>query len=66
LHALQLKQWKRGRTVYRELRARGASEYVAANVAANTRNWWGNASMTLRSVLTTSHFDALGVPRLSA
>lgn len=66
LRALQLKQWKRGRTVYRELRARGASEYVAARVAANTRSWWRNASMGLHSVLTTSHFDALGLPRLSA
>ncbi len=66
LRALQLKQWKRGRTVYRELRARGASEHVAVVVAANAHRWWRNASMALHSVLTTSHFDALGLPRLSA
>jgi hypothetical protein len=66
LRALQLKQWKRGRTVYRELRARGASEHVAVTVAANAHRWWRNASMALHSVLTTSHFDALGLPRLSA
>jgi RNA-directed DNA polymerase len=66
LRAIQLKQWKRGRTVYRELRARGASRHVAASVAANTRRWWKNASMALNSVLTISHFDALGLPRLRA
>src|SRR5260370_31437620 len=66
LRALYLKQWKRGTTVYRELRARGASEHVAAAVAANTRRWWKNASMGLHSVLPTPHFDALGLPRLRA
>lgn len=66
LRALQLKQWKRGRTAYRELRARGASALVAARVAANTRRWWKNASMALHTVLPASHFDALGLPRLGA
>ena len=66
LRALQLKQWKRARTVYREMRARGASELVAAQAAANTRRWWRNARMDLHAVLPTSHFDALGLPRLSA
>jgi len=66
LRALYLKQWKRGTTAYRELRARGASEHVAASVAANTRRWWKNASLGLHTVLTTSHFDALGLPRLRA
>jgi group II intron reverse transcriptase/maturase len=66
LRAVQLKQWKRETTVYREMRARGASELAAARVAANTRRWWRNASMALHTVLTTSHFDALGLPRLRA
>ena len=66
LRAVQLKQWKRGTTAYREMRARGASELVAARVAANTRRWWRNASMALHMVLPTSHFDALGLPRLRA
>jgi RNA-directed DNA polymerase len=65
LRALHLKQWKRGRTVYRELRARGASERVAATVAANTRRWWKNAALYLHLVLTTGYFDALGVPRFA-
>lgn len=65
LRALQLKQWKRGRTVYRELRARGASERVAAEVAGSTRRWWWNACHRVHLILTNSHFDELGVPRLA-
>ena len=66
LRAIYLKQWKRGTTVYRELRARGASHHVAAKAAANTRSWWKHAGMGLHCALPTSHFDALGVPRLRA
>jgi len=66
LRALQLKQWKRGRTVYRELRARGLSEHAAAQVAANTRRWWRNAGMTIHIALPASVYDRLGVPRLAA
>ena len=65
LRCLQLKQWKRGTTVYRELRARGAPEDVAARVAANTRRWWRNSAMLLNSALPNKIFDELGVPRLA-
>ena len=44
LRALQLKQWKRGTTVFRELRARGMSLHGAARVAAATRRWWWNSA----------------------
>jgi RNA-directed DNA polymerase len=64
LRALHLKQWKRGRTVFREMRSRGASVDVAAQVAANTRRWWRTSALYLHAVLTTRHFDELGVPRL--
>jgi RNA-directed DNA polymerase len=64
LRALHLKQWKRGRTVFREMRSRGASVVVAAQVAANTRRWWKNAALYLHTTLTTRYFDELGVPRL--
>ena len=64
LRAVQLKQWKRGPTIYRELRARGLSEFGAARVAANARRWWHNASMLLHVALPTRAIDALGVPRL--
>jgi RNA-directed DNA polymerase len=65
LRALQLKQWKRGRTVFRELRARGASVRVAAEVAAQTRRWWWNACHRVHLILRNSHFEDLGLPRLA-
>lgn len=65
LRAVHLKHWKRGRTAYVALRKLGASENVAARVAANTRRWWRNAAMLLNSVLTVSYFDRLGLVRLA-
>jgi hypothetical protein len=65
LRAIQLKQWKRGTTIFRELRAKGASVDVAAQVAGNSRRWWRNSAMLINSVLTISYFDRLGLPRLS-
>ena len=65
LRAIQLKHWKRGTTMYRELRALGASAKVARLVAANSRRWWHNSRLALNSVLTIAYFDRLGVPRLS-
>jgi len=65
LRALHLKQWKRGTTIYRELRSRGMSEASAAYVAANSRRWWKNSSMLLNRALPTRYFDQLGVPRLA-
>jgi len=65
LRAIQLKQWKRGKTQYRELLALGASVNVARRIAANARCWWRNSAMLLNSVLTIGYFDRLGLPRLS-
>ncbi len=65
LRAIQLKHWKRGTTIYRELRALGASVSVATRVAGNSRCWWRNSGMLLNSVLTIAYYDQLGVPRLS-
>jgi RNA-directed DNA polymerase len=65
LRAIQLKQWKRGTTIYRELRALGAKPEVAQRVAANSRRWWRNSGKLLNSVLTLAWFDRLGLPRLS-
>lgn len=61
LRAIQLKQWKRGKTIFRELRALGASVDVAAQVAGNARRWWHNSAM----LLPIAYFDRLGLPRLS-
>ncbi|WP_322401867.1 group II intron reverse transcriptase/maturase [Massilia luteola] len=65
LRAIQLKHWKRGTTMYRELLRLGAMPAVAEQVAANSRRWWRNADRLLKSVLTVAYFDRSGVPRLS-
>jgi len=65
LRAIQLKHWKRGTTMYRELHALGASATARQRVAANSRRWWRNSDGLLKTVLTIAYFDSLGVPRLS-
>ena len=65
LRAVQLKHWRRGTTVYRELRALGASSDQAARVAGNARRWWRNSRMELNRIMPIAYFDRLGVPRLS-
>lgn len=65
LRAIQLKHWKRGTTMYRELKALGATDMVARRVAGNARSYWRNADGLLKTVLTIAYFDRLGVPRLS-
>ena len=64
LRAIQLKHWKRGKTMFRELRAMGASATVAQRVAANSRRWWRNSAKMLNNVLDLKWFDGLGLPRL--
>ncbi len=66
LRALQLKQWKRGRTAYRELRRLGASLVTAATVAKHLTSWWANSAQYVHVALPSAHFDALGVPRLAS
>jgi hypothetical protein len=66
LRALHLKHWKRGKTIYRELRVRGLSEHGAARVAANGRRWWRNSGMLIHVAFPTRYFDELGLPRLAA
>lgn len=66
LRAIHLKQWRRGTTIYRELRARGLSEHGAAKVALNGRRWWRNSAKLINVAFPISYFDELGVPRLAA
>jgi group II intron reverse transcriptase/maturase len=66
LRSLYLKQWKRGPTAYRRLRAFGAHPRVAVTVAANMQRRWKTSKLALNAALPNSHFDALGLPRLSA
>jgi hypothetical protein len=65
VRAIQLKHWKRGRTIHRELTALGARPDVARQVAANGRRWWRNSGLLLNAVLTLKWMDALGIPRLA-
>jgi RNA-directed DNA polymerase len=65
LRAIQLKQWRSPRTIYRALKALGASDAVATRVAVNSRRWWGNSRRLLNSALPIAYFDRLGLSRLS-
>ena len=65
LRALQLKHWRRGTTIYREMRTLGASIDQAAQVAGNARRWWHNSRLELNRIMPIAYFDRLGVPRLS-
>jgi RNA-directed DNA polymerase len=64
LRTVQLKQWKRGPTIYRELRRRGMTPFASARVAANARRWWHNSAMLVHLALPTAYFVELGVPTL--
>lgn len=66
LRAIQLKHWRRGRTIYRELRTRGMPHETAWQIAANSRRWWRNSRYLLNAVLPVRFFDGLGLPRLAA
>ena len=67
LRLVQLKQWKRGTTTYRQLRARGLPEHEAALAARFTRHWWRlSGSKALGIALPTSYYDRLEVPRLAS
>jgi len=64
LRVLQLKQWKRGRTAYRELRARGVSHDTAIGIALHVRSWWRTAAQLTHVAFPKRFFDELGIPRL--
>jgi len=67
LRALQLKHWKRGRTTFRELRARGVPEWLRVRGAGHGRRWWWAATLgAMHTALPGSYFERLGVPRLAA
>ena len=65
LRMLMLKQWKRGRTIYRELHRRGVNGVAAGMAARFGRSWWHVAAhKALHIALPGRYFDSLGVPRL--
>jgi len=67
LRALHLKQWKRGRTTYRELRKCGLPEWLAVMGAGFGQRWWrAAANGALQTALPGEYFERLGIPRLAA
>jgi RNA-directed DNA polymerase len=64
LRQTHLKQWKRGKTVYRELVSRGVPEWVAGPIATYSKRWWWNSTKSLNHALPNRYFDSLGLPRL--
>lgn len=66
LRAIHLKQWKRGTTIFRELRSRGLSVDAARQVARFGRRWWKNSGMLIHIAFPITYFDQLGVPRLAS
>jgi len=66
LRAIHLKHWRRGTTIFRELRTRGLSVVGAAKIAANSRRWWRNSGLLINVAFPISYFDQLGIPRLAS
>src|SRR5690606_5293805 len=66
LRMVQLKQWKRGTTVYRELRRRGVPERVTRAAAAHGRSWWRIAGHgAMNTAMPTGYLEGLGLPKLA-
>jgi RNA-directed DNA polymerase len=67
LRMLQLKQWKRGRTAFRELSALGLPEWLVRKGAGHGRRWWWAAALgAMNTALPGKYFERLGVPRLAS
>jgi RNA-directed DNA polymerase len=66
LRMLMLKQWKRGRTMYRELQRRGVGGAALGMAARFGRSWWHVAAhKALHIALPGRYFESLGLPRLA-
>jgi RNA-directed DNA polymerase len=65
LRAYQLKQWKRGTTVFRELVARRLDHWEAIRIARSASSWWKNSRGNIHKALPNSLFERLGLPRLA-
>jgi RNA-directed DNA polymerase len=61
------KQWKRGRTRFQELTARGVNRNLAAQTAGSAHNAWRlSCSPALSMALSNSYFRALGLPSVGS
>ena len=67
LRMAQLKQWKRGTTVFAKLRALGITARDAAGVAAHARRWWFAANLpAMKAAFHPNWYDQRGLLRLGA
>lgn len=65
LRMVQLKHWKRGPRIFRELCARGVPPNAAASAAAHARRWWHTARHPgINLALSNRELLRLGVPSL--
>src|SRR6266702_2896800 len=65
LRSVVWKQWKRGRTRFRELRKRGVGKDLAAQTAGSPHGPWRIAnSHALTIALPNAYFDSLGLPAM--
>lgn len=65
MRALQLKQWRRASTIYRELVKLGAHPSVARAVASQSGHWWRGSGNAMNCALDIAYFDRLRMPRLT-
>lgn len=66
LRMVQLKHWKTGPRVFRELCSRGVPANAAASAAAHAQRWWRTSRHPgLQLALPPREFDRLGLPRLA-
>lgn len=65
LRSIIWRQWKRGKTRYKELRKRGIPHYQAAVAAGAPSGPWRMAHHgTVQRAFPNAYFDSLGLPRL--
>lgn len=63
----QLKQWKRGTTIHRELLRRGIPSRGAKPVAGMGGRWWaGSVLPAIKTVMSETYFTKQGLPTLVA
>jgi len=66
LRMVQLKQWKRGTTIYRDLQRRGVPNRVARAAAAHSGRWWRIAGHgAMNTAMPTKYLAGLGLPKLA-
>lgn len=66
LRAIQLKQWKRGKTCYRELVSRGLDSITAAQTAKYCRSWWRASKLPgMHRIFSNDYYTRLGYESLA-